>query len=323
MSDQRIETLDLVTFCDVLTTAHPNVNAIHLFGSRRFGGGSLRSDIDLFVEVNGDVRPAELRALVARECPALDIFVLSRGIARSVINETYVQGDANADVLVSRNAICLWSVSDGFTKESSLLKQQYLSDIQYEMTALPNTVVGAPIDALKARLHSEGLPTDPILGETTEEIVNRLIETAKRIVAFTSRDFPNRRSEARSFAIQPASEYDLQDLFWISVKPWVANMEREAVEVRFNGQAKKSDFSFNASRIIIEMKFAATTDDKREIAKTLDGLGRFYSENANVTHVVFIIYAHSAAQIDCAAWQARYQKPYHLPVVRVEIVRVD
>lgn len=323
MPDQQTHTLDLTKFCQALTTAHPNVSAIHLFGSRRYGSGSLRSDIDLFIEVEGNVRPADLRSLVAKECPALDIFVLSRGIARSVVNETYVQGKTNSDVLVSRNAVCLWSEADGFTDDTSLLKQRYLADIDYTMTALPNTVVGAPIDELKSRLHLEGLPTDPILGETTEEVVNRLIEAAKRIVTFTPRDFPNRARGARALAINPTSEYDLQDLFWISVKPWVAGMAREAVEVRFDGQAKKSDFSFNASRVIIEMKFAKTTDDKREIAKTLDGLGRFYSENANVTHVVFVVYARLAAEIDPAAWQTRYQRPYTKPAVRLEVIRVD
>lgn len=323
MPDQQKHTLDLAKFCKTLTTAYPNVSAIHLFGSRRYGGGSLRSDIDLFVEVEGNIRPADLRSLVDEECPALDIFVLSRGIARSVVNETYVQGDTNAEVLVSRSAVCLWSEADGFTDDASLLEQSYLADIDYKMTALPNAVVGAPIDALKARLQMESLPTDPILGETTEEVVNRLIETAKRIVTFTPRDFPNRAGDACALAIEPTSEYDLQDLFWISVKPWVAGMAREAVEVRFDGQAKKSDFSFNASRVIFEMKFAKTTDDKREIAKTLDGLGRFYSENANVTHVVFIVYARLAAEIDPAAWQDRYQKPHTTPAVRLEIIRVD
>lgn len=323
MRDQLTRTLDLAGFCEVLTTAHPKITSVHLFGSRRYGGGSLRSDIDLFVEAEGNVKPGDLRSLVADHCPALDIFVLSRGMARSVVNETYVEGKSNADVLASRNALCLWSRADGLTDDTSLLTQDYLADIDYRMTVLPNAIVGAPIDALKARLQTEGLPTDPILGETTEEVVDRLIETAKRIVTFTERDFPNRVDGARAFATAPDSEYALQDLFWISAKPWVAGMAREAVEVRFDGQAKKSDFSFNASRIIIEMKFAKTKSDKREIAKTLDGLGRFYSENANVTRVVFIIYVHKAADIDAAAWQARYQSVHSTPIIRLEVIRVD
>jgi hypothetical protein len=323
MTDQQIRTLDLGKFCKTLAASYPSISGVYLFGSRRYGSGSLRSDIDLFVEALGDVRPADLRSLVAKQCPALDIFILNRGVARSVVNETYVEKDTNADVLTSRNAVCLWSRANGLTDEVSLLAQDYLADIDYRMTVLPNTVVGAPIDALKRRLQTEGLPTDPMLGETTEEVVERLIETAKRIAIFKMRDFPNRATDARAFAVTPSSEYDLQDLFWISVKPWVGGMVREAVEIKFDGQAKTSDFSFNASRVIIEMKFAKTKADKREIAKTLEGLSRFYSENANVTYVVFIIYAREAADIDPTIWQGRYQKAHTTPAVRLEIIRVD
>ena len=115
--------------------------------------------------------------------------------------------------------------------------------------------------------------------------------------------FLARGAQAKASVVNPSSEYEFQDLFWIAAKPWIQSISRERVEIVFDEQKKKSDFSINGSRFIIEMKFAKDVDDKRSIVKTLDGLSRFYSENANVQFLMFIIYARRAAQIDRSQWQ--------------------
>ena len=314
---------DLKAFCQDLSEVYPEVLSIHLFGSRRYGGGSLRSDIDLFVEVDGDIKPYDLRNLIEERCPALDIFLLRRGSALSVVNETYVEAETNADLLASRDALCLWSRTDGFTTESEHFEQRYAKEIEYRMTVLPNTWIGASFDTLKARLAKENLPTDPVLGETTGEVVDRLLRVAERVATFAGKDFPNAGNDKRSFVVTPSSEADLQDIFWICVKPWVADAAREAIEVQFDGQRKKSDFSFGSSRIIIEMKLAKTKDDARAIAKTLDGLSHFYKENANVTYVVFVVYFRKESEIDAAAWEGRFSRPHDQPRVRLKVVRLD
>lgn len=323
MTDWQEVEFDFREFCRDLSADYPGVSSVHLFGSRRGGGGSLRSDIDLFVEADGDIKPDNLRQMIEKKCPALDLFVLQRGIARSVVNETYVEADKNADVLASRNAVCLWSKADGFTTEGEEFKPHYAREIDYRMTVLPNTRIGASFDVLKARLAKENLPTDPVLGETTGEVVERLLRVAERVVTFVSKDFPSASDDARGFVIDPTSELDLQDIFWICIKPWVAGAAREAIEVQFDGQKKKSDFSFGPSRIIVEMKLARTKDDARAIVKTLTGLSQFYSENANVTHVVFVVYVRDAAEIDAAAWEGKYSRPHDQPVVLLKVIRLD
>ena len=270
---QNIE-FDLTQFCETAGQQFP-IDAIYLFGSRRFKTDSVRSDIDLLFETSKHIKPSLIRTFIEEQCKALDIFLLLNGTATSAANESYICGEHNDDLLKQSNAVKLWSRENGLEKENSgHLKQMYASHISFFQTALPNARIQISIDGLKRRLAREGLPTDPVIGETESEVVERLFKTAELISEFKSNDFPGKGDASSSFVVCPRSEYDFQDLFWISTKPWIQSICREQVEVIFDGQRKKSDFSIGGSRVIVELKFAKNTDDKRAIAKTLDGLSR-------------------------------------------------
>lgn len=201
--------------------------------------------------------------------------------------------------------------------------QEYASHVKFEMTSLPNLRLLNSFDQLKKRLNQQGLPTNPIIGEDEDEVAARIVEVARAISEFKISDFPGKGSARASFVVSPKSEYDFQDLFWIVTKPLIENISRETVEIVFDGQKKKSDFSLMNSRFIVEMKFAKGEDDKREIAKTLDGLQRFYGENANVRFLLFIIYARKQANIDRVAWEQRYSQLTSAPKTVLRILNVD
>ena len=55
---QELE-FDLATFCKKAGQTFP-IYAIHLFGSRRFKSGSVRSDIDMFFETEENIKPSYL-----------------------------------------------------------------------------------------------------------------------------------------------------------------------------------------------------------------------------------------------------------------------
>jgi REase_DpnII-MboI len=74
-----------------------------------------------------------------------------------------------------------------------------------------------------------------------------------------------------------ASEYDCQNLFYISVNPWLKSVGREEVEIIYDKQKKISDFNFFHNQLIVEMKYIDDNDSKREIIKDLKGLQDFYS----------------------------------------------
>jgi len=75
------EAYDLRTLTVELTKSFPEIEALYLFGSRRYRTGSLRSDVDILVELRerSHIRPQELRAFSAEHCRALDLFVAEGG----------------------------------------------------------------------------------------------------------------------------------------------------------------------------------------------------------------------------------------------------
>ena len=314
---------DLRSFCEAAGQAFP-VKAVHLFGSRNFKTGSVRSDIDLFFETEEIITPSMVRAFIDEHCKALDIFLLDRGVARSVINESFIRGIDNGDVLRQCGAIKLWSRNEGLVQDSSIpWKLWYASHVDFKKTMLPNALIRMSYDDLRVKLQSDGLPVDPVIGETEIEVAEKLIELAERITKFRHADFPNSSSARERFVIKPANEYDLQDLFWIASKPWVQSIAREEVAIVFDGQEKRSDFSVNGSRFILEMKFAKNPNDKRSIVKTLEGLSNFYTQNANVKFLMIIVYARPAADIDSIQWETSFSRVAGSPKVLVKVITLD
>ena len=81
------EAYDLRKLTGELTKAFPEIAALYLFGSRRYRTGSLRSDVDILVELRdaSHVRPQELRAFSTEHCRALDLFVAEGGSVASEV----------------------------------------------------------------------------------------------------------------------------------------------------------------------------------------------------------------------------------------------
>lgn len=312
----------LDSFCAEISSLF-SVEAVYIFGSRRFKTGSLRSDIDIFLETEVDLKPSKLRDFIDAKCKALDLFVLNRGVATSAVNESYVRGESNEDVIRQCQGVKLWSAKEGLIEERAEYWSQIFADhIDFAKTILPNAKIRMSFDDLKRRLHRDGLPIDPILGENETEVADRLIQVAQSLPSYKVSDFPGKGGVRQSFVLHPNSEYDFQDLFWLSVKPWISTISREGPEISFDGQRKISDFSINYSRFIIEMKFAKDKNDKREIVKTLDGLSRFYSNNANVKFLLFIVYAKRDADIDQRDWEARFSNVVSQPRVVLKVIYI-
>jgi hypothetical protein len=268
------------------------------------------------------IKMSDLRQFRVNTCQALDIFLLEHGRATSAINDSYIQLDDNERILEATRAIKLWSKEDGNSTDPEISWiQEYADHVNFEETILPNVRLVRSFDSLKARLDQQGLPTDPVIGEDEEEIARRLIETARVAATFRMADFPGKGSVRSSFVLTPQSEYDFQDLFWIATKPWIGRAAREQVEIVFDGQKKKSDFSLMQSRFIVEMKLAKDKDDAREIGKTLMGLAEFYRQHPNVRMLLFIIYARKHADIDKTAWEANFSRASQ-PRVIVSVIEV-
>jgi predicted nucleotidyltransferase len=65
------ETYDLRELTGEMAKAFPEIEALYLFGSRRYRTGSLRSDVDILVELReaSHIRPQELACVLCGAVP--------------------------------------------------------------------------------------------------------------------------------------------------------------------------------------------------------------------------------------------------------------
>ena len=71
------------------------------------------------------------------------------------------------------------------------------------------------------------------------------------------------------------------------------------------------------------MKFIKDNDDKREVAKTLDGLTNFYNRNANIRFLLFIVYVRKIVEIDKLLWEGTYSKNTSEGRTMLQVIVVD
>lgn len=314
------KTYDLRGLPDALTKAFPAVTRLYVFGSRRFNTQSARSDIDVLVFSDTRLLPSNLRDFITSECKALDLFVADRGIATSAANESYIEFADDQALIEGLKATLLWSKQDGLATLDFPSEQPYLVAHDYPMSALPERGARLSYQSYKNALADDGLPTDPILGENYEEIATTLARIGRNIVPPAKG--LNKQGKASAWAVKPENEYQLQDLFYMAVRPWLLSLEREKVAVRYDGQVKKVDFAALKSKILVEIKFAKDKNDAREISKTLSGLAGFYGEHPSVAVLLFLIYTCAAADIDGPQWEADFSSASDGKYVIVQVIPV-
>src|SRR5258708_27848450 len=105
------ELYDLAELTKRLTASFSQIEALYLFGSRRYRTGSPRSDVDILIELaeGAHVRPQQLRTFAEAEGPALDLFVADGGKAISCANESRVQAGSFPDLVAQLDALKFWN----------------------------------------------------------------------------------------------------------------------------------------------------------------------------------------------------------------------
>lgn len=118
-------------------TQMDNIKEIYIFGSRAYGTGSLRSDIDILVYAPEGVTQYEITNIIKKE-KALDIFeTTNKTEARSFANDSRLRRD---DLIKTLDALLLWERKDGF-KEEVLCRFQtinILRDYDFKMSCMPS-----------------------------------------------------------------------------------------------------------------------------------------------------------------------------------------
>jgi hypothetical protein len=124
------------------------------------------------------------------------------------------------------------------------------------------------------------------------------------------------------WTVNLSSEYDCRNLFLSVVKPWIPSLAREETEIVYDDQKKISDFSLFEGKLIVEIKYIDSEDKKRDVVKTLDGLSRFYSRNANVSCLLMLIYTAVSVKLDRDKWESDYTFYATKPTVVTKVLEI-
>ncbi len=147
---------------------------IHLFGSRKDQTGSVRSDVDLLVELGRRASQDEMDAIWKLE-PYLDVFVLDRGVAASLVNESQLRDKTNEDLIAKLGAGCLMRHGDWQAEAKPFREQIVLAERNPAASLVPLYDLVDAVPAERADLLVVTALTEEYeamlaaLGETTTE----------------------------------------------------------------------------------------------------------------------------------------------------------
>jgi len=319
------ESYDLEAAVKVLCGEFPEIEAAYIFGSRRYQTRSTRSDIDILLECNSGIKKSSLRDFILRHRTALDLFVMENGRAESVANESFILEKNNSDLVSRLDAIELYRRGSGSSVFFPKYKHQSIDRrVQFKLTVLPgNSTEAYEIQALQkffATANEHGLPSRPYIGISTSEACEFLVSVI-RAIPLANRNVSNYGSAKLGWTIKLASEYDFQNIFWITVKPWLAGLGREEVAITYDGKDKKADFNLFGSQLLIEFKHVKDAGDVRETTKTLAGLTDFYQRHPNVRVLLFAILVDPAVAMDDLKIETGYSFITQTPKVVTIVVR--
>ena len=291
-----------------LVKAFPDIESLHIFGSRAYNTGSLRSDCDILVRMMGDkhVKPSALRDFALAHCQALDLFWVQGGKATSAANESHVEASSFDELAQRLDALLLWDRINEFNDQHQEWVFETSAFSDFLPTTLPNSSIeGMSWQTLVKRAESAGLPTSPYIGDTIEMASLALVDVVRGMI-FKPSELVRRSSPEQAGIADLKNEYDCQNLFQAVVKPWVPSLAREPFEIRYDGSKKTADFALFEGKLVIEMKFVKDANTKSAVVKTLDGLSRFYSQNGNVKVLLLFVFVKGQLQIDARKWEADF-----------------
>lgn len=137
MSDQKQEApqsrlerqrreVSLQELCADLVSLRSDIKSIWLFGSRQHGTGSIRSDIDLLLEIDGPPLSLDDVLKIRHIEPYLDCFVMEGRRAHSFLTESFITAGTQAELMERLQAVLIWR--DGWCGDEKTDRQLILRD---------------------------------------------------------------------------------------------------------------------------------------------------------------------------------------------------
>lgn len=194
----------------------------------------------------------------------------------------------------------LWNLID--YEESSSSWEDQLKSIIFHLVKIRQQFISASFanqsEVIIDYLNDNSLP-NTLIGFNWKEIASNISTIVEKSLDVPSK-FSNgtKAKNINTTTIKISSEYDFQNLIHLVLRPWLPSIEAENVAVIFDGNTKNADFSIKGNSLIIEAKYIDSTGKKNDTLKTLQGLKSFYSNNANVKALLFLILVEDDVDID-------------------------
>ncbi|WDH83322.1 nucleotidyltransferase domain-containing protein [Paenibacillus urinalis] len=316
MKNKETDIWDIKEIIADLTTRHPEIISIHLFGSRGHNTGSRRSDIDLLVYSEVAIQTHLITDWIIGKYPPVDIFkTTDLKVAESIINASLIQAESLINKL---EAIPLWQKGSGLNADFHRWQQLTDKNVEFQMTVTGVYIPEDPLEIMQDYvrvLNEKGLPTFFLgndwgtIGYSIQSIITRAFDKP-RIYSKAARSF--------SFdTIKLLNEYDFQNFIHLLLRPIFPTLEPENVTIKLDGNEKIADFGIGHNRIIIEAKHIRDISTKNTVLKTLDGLSSFYSMNPNVNLVLFFILYEKSVGLDETILEGYYNKYSQVPPIYI------
>ena len=264
----------------------------------------------------------ELRAFSSDHCRALDFFVAEGGKAVSCANESHVRADTFEELVTRLEAVCFWNKTAGLLEADIDWEIRLATGADFAPTSMTSLepIAGGWSRSFQTHLkdvEAAGLPIRPYLGRNVHEIGELIVTALGNAVSQSKHLNP----KGKGWEIVLKTEYDFQNLFFVTVKPWLPGLGREEIAIHYDGQEKRADFNLFGNQVIVELKHVTDAGTKAAVVKTLTGLQGFYATHANVRLLLFGILVDKDVELDALKWESDYSFTERTPQVWTRIFR--
>jgi len=216
----------------------------------------------------------------------------------------------------------LWNLID--YEENSSNWEDQLKSIIFHLVKIRQQFISASFsnqsDLVIDYLENNSLP-NTLIGFKWKDVANNIATIVEKSLDVPSK-FSNgtKAKNINVSSIKISSEYDFQNLTHLVLRPWLPSLEAENIAVIFDGNTKNADFSVKGNSLIIEAKYIDSTGKKNETLKTLEGLKTFYSSNANVKAMLFLILVENEVVIDKHKIESEFSQQSKEPTVSIRVM---
>ena len=135
-----VATFDLEDFINELVSNFPNIEEVHIFGSRGYQTNSKRSDIDLLLtpSKSSPIFDKTQLQIFQEGYPPVDLFINREYSAQSVVNNSEILKRTEKSLVEQLDAKCLWQKNNGFCNENSIyLNQDIIKHQEFHASYIP------------------------------------------------------------------------------------------------------------------------------------------------------------------------------------------